>query len=63
LIYCKSIQGIPKEVIMRITYTFIIALVTVLTVLAQGYTKADAAVVGKDVEYSSEGLALRGYTL
>lgn len=37
------------------------ALAVILTISAEGYGKAEAAVVGKDVEYSAQGVLLKGF--
>jgi dienelactone hydrolase len=46
---------------MRKANILIMALAMMLPIMAEGYGNADAAVVGKDVEYSANGVLLKGY--
>jgi dienelactone hydrolase len=53
--------GIAKEVVMRKTSVFFVAVCVALIISAGGFGKAKAAVVGKNVEYSAQGTVLKGY--
>ena len=46
---------------MRKTSVFFGAMIIALTLLAAGFGQAEATVVGKDIEYSAQGVLLKGF--